>query len=98
ADHVDHVERSLLATPLRRAAAPEDISDVIAFLALGTTLMTGQVVVVDGGRTMRGCNATRCEPLLAMTDLRAHPPFLPAHLAAPRAATATPHAFLLRFA
>jgi len=52
ADHMDHIERSLLATPLRRAAAPEDVTDVIAFLALGTTLMTGQVVVVDGGRTM----------------------------------------------
>jgi 3-oxoacyl-[acyl-carrier protein] reductase len=52
ADHMEHVERSLLATPLRRAAAPEDIADVIAFLAQGTSLMTGQVVVVDGGRTM----------------------------------------------
>ncbi len=52
ADHMEHVERSLLATPMRRAAAPEDIADVIAFLALGTRLMTGQVVVVDGGRTM----------------------------------------------
>jgi 3-oxoacyl-[acyl-carrier protein] reductase len=52
ADHMDQVERSLLATPMRRAAAPDDIADAIAFLALGTTLMTGQVVVVDGGRTM----------------------------------------------
>jgi 3-oxoacyl-[acyl-carrier protein] reductase len=52
ADHMEHVERSLLITPMRRAAAPEDIADVIAFLALGTGLMTGQVVVVDGGRTM----------------------------------------------
>ncbi len=52
ADHMDHVERSLLATPMRRAAAPEDIADAIAFLALGTTFVTGQVMVVDGGRTM----------------------------------------------
>lgn len=52
ADHMEHVERSLLATPMRRAAAPEDIADVIAFLALGTSLMTGQIVIVDGGRTM----------------------------------------------
>jgi 3-oxoacyl-[acyl-carrier protein] reductase len=52
ADHLEHVERSLLATPMRRAAAPDDIADAIAFLALGTGLMTGQVVVVDGGRTM----------------------------------------------
>jgi 3-oxoacyl-[acyl-carrier protein] reductase len=52
ADHMEQVERSLLVTPMRRASAPEDVADVIAFLALGTGLMTGQVVVVDGGRTM----------------------------------------------
>ncbi len=52
ADHMDHVERSLQMTPMRRAATPEDIADVVVFLAAGTTLMTGQVVVVDGGRTM----------------------------------------------
>jgi 3-oxoacyl-[acyl-carrier protein] reductase len=52
ADHLDHVERSLTMTPMRRAAQPDDIADMIVFLALGTTLMTGQVVVVDGGRTM----------------------------------------------
>src|SRR5205085_4085530 len=52
ADHADMVERSLALTPLGRAAEPEDIADAVAFLALGTSLMTGQVVVVDGGRTM----------------------------------------------
>ena len=52
ADHRDHVERSLQITPMRRAAEPEDIADAIAFLALGTSLVTGQVLVVDGGRTM----------------------------------------------
>jgi 3-oxoacyl-[acyl-carrier protein] reductase len=52
ADHMDLVARSLEVTPMRRAAVPEDIADVAVFLALGTTLMTGQVVVVDGGRTM----------------------------------------------
>jgi len=29
-----------------------DVADVVVFLALGNSLMTGQVVVVDGGRTM----------------------------------------------
>jgi 3-oxoacyl-[acyl-carrier protein] reductase len=52
ADHMDMVERSLLGTPLRRASAPEDIADAIAFLALGASMVTGQVLVVDGGRTM----------------------------------------------
>jgi len=52
ADHMDHVARSLQVTPMGRAALPEDIADTVCFLALGSTLMTGQVVVVDGGRTM----------------------------------------------
>lgn len=47
-----HVDKAIAQTPLKRAATPEDIADVVSFLASGTTLMTGQVVVVDGGRTM----------------------------------------------
>jgi 3-oxoacyl-[acyl-carrier protein] reductase len=50
--HMEHVDRAIAQTPLKRAATPDDIADVVEFLALGTTLMTGQVVVVDGGRTM----------------------------------------------
>jgi 3-oxoacyl-[acyl-carrier protein] reductase len=46
------IRQALAQTPLGRAAEPDDIADVVAFLALGQTLMTGQVVVVDGGRTM----------------------------------------------
>jgi 3-oxoacyl-[acyl-carrier protein] reductase len=52
ADHMEHVEKSLQVTPMRRAATPDDIADAVAFLALGSTLVTGQVLVVDGGRTM----------------------------------------------
>lgn len=52
ADHMDHVERNLTITPMRRAAEPEDIADAVAFLALGTSLVTGQILTVDGGRTM----------------------------------------------
>ena len=52
APHMEHVERQLPLTPMKRAATPDDIADAVAFLATGTTLMTGQVVVVDGGRTM----------------------------------------------
>jgi 3-oxoacyl-[acyl-carrier protein] reductase len=50
--HMDHVEKAIAQTPLRRAATPDDVADVVEFLALGTGLMTGQVLVVDGGRTM----------------------------------------------
>lgn len=52
ADHLDHVANSLKVTPMGRVAVPEDIADAVCFLALGTSLMTGQVMVVDGGRTM----------------------------------------------
>ena len=52
ADHKDMVDRSLKLTPLGRAAYPDDIADAVIFLATGNTLITGQVLVVDGGRTM----------------------------------------------
>ena len=46
------VAKFLEQAPLGRAATPDDIADAIFFLAAGTTLVTGQVLVVDGGRTM----------------------------------------------
>ena len=50
--HMERVEQFVQGAPLQRAATPEDIADVVAFLALSGGLMTGQVVTVDGGRTM----------------------------------------------
>jgi 3-oxoacyl-[acyl-carrier protein] reductase len=52
ADHQDMVAQAMATTPLKRPATPDDIADATVFLADGTTLVTGQVVVVDGGRTM----------------------------------------------
>jgi 3-oxoacyl-[acyl-carrier protein] reductase len=52
AGHDDMIQQSLKLTPLGRAADPDDIADAVEFLALDQTLMTGQVIVVDGGRTM----------------------------------------------
>jgi 3-oxoacyl-[acyl-carrier protein] reductase len=52
ADHQDMVEQAMKLSPLKRPATAEDIADTILFLADATTLMTGQVLVVDGGRTM----------------------------------------------
>jgi len=48
----EHIAKFVAQSPLKRAAKPDDIADVVWFLAAGTSLMTGQVVVVDGGRTM----------------------------------------------
>ena len=52
ADHQDMVEQALKVTPLKRAATPDDVAAVALFLADETSLMTGQVLVVDGGRTI----------------------------------------------
>lgn len=47
-----HIQKFLELAPLGRAATPDDIADTVIYLATGTTLTTGQVLVVDGGRTM----------------------------------------------
>jgi len=39
------IERALL----KRACTPQDIAEVIVFLAAGTSIITGQTVVADGG-------------------------------------------------
>ncbi|MBC8352487.1 MAG: SDR family oxidoreductase [Planctomycetes bacterium] len=51
-DHQDMVDKAIEITPLERASTPDDIADVITFLACDTSMMTGQALVVDGGRTM----------------------------------------------
>ena len=38
--------------PIPRPAQPDEIADAVLYLATGTTLTTGQLLVVDGGRTM----------------------------------------------
>ena len=52
ADHQDMIAEALKTTPLKRAATAEDIAAVALFLADETTLMTGQILVADGGRTI----------------------------------------------
>jgi 3-oxoacyl-[acyl-carrier protein] reductase len=52
ADHQDMVEQAMKVTPLKRPATADDVADATVFLADATTLMTGQVLVVDGGRTI----------------------------------------------
>jgi 3-oxoacyl-[acyl-carrier protein] reductase len=50
--HEDMVEAALKITPLKRASTTDDIADVVTFLACDAGMMTGQALVVDGGRTM----------------------------------------------
>jgi 3-oxoacyl-[acyl-carrier protein] reductase len=52
ADHQDMVEQAMTLTPLKRPATADDIAEAVVFLADVTTLMTGQVLVIDGGRTI----------------------------------------------
>ncbi len=52
ADHPEMIESAMLLTPLKRPASPDDVADVVLFLANQTSLMTGQILVVDGGRTL----------------------------------------------
>jgi 3-oxoacyl-[acyl-carrier protein] reductase len=38
--------------PLPRASQPADIADTVLYLATGTSMTTGQLLVVDGGKTL----------------------------------------------
>lgn len=48
-------ESLMAATPMRRLASPEDVAGPVLFLAsdLSGFMMTGQVLLVDGGLVMR---------------------------------------------
>ena len=48
----EELEKRTAHFPMKRPALPEDIADAVFYLATGTTLTTGQCLVVDGGRTM----------------------------------------------
>lgn len=52
ADHQDMVEQALKVTPLQRVATPEDVAEAVVYLADVATLVTGQALVIDGGRTI----------------------------------------------
>ena len=49
----EELERVLKRTPMGRMAKPEEIADMVAFLCSDKAgYVTGQVIAVDGGRTM----------------------------------------------
>jgi 3-oxoacyl-[acyl-carrier protein] reductase len=45
----EHVRRLSEGTPLGRTCQPEDVAEVVVFLATQASFMTGQTLVVDGG-------------------------------------------------
>jgi len=51
-NHQDMVQAAVKITPLKRASTTDDIADAVTFLACDAGMMTGQALVVDGGRTM----------------------------------------------
>jgi 3-oxoacyl-[acyl-carrier protein] reductase len=48
----EQINSTVADYPIPRAAVPEDVADTVCYLANGTTLTTGQCLVVDGGRTI----------------------------------------------
>jgi len=46
------IQKAIQAAPLKRAGTPEDIADAALFLATRADFMTGDVMVVDGGRAL----------------------------------------------
>lgn len=52
ADHQEMIDAALKVTPLGKASSTDDIADVITFLACDAQNMTGQALVIDGGRTI----------------------------------------------
>jgi NAD(P)-dependent dehydrogenase (short-subunit alcohol dehydrogenase family) len=52
-DYPDEDQRRVVARiPLARGGEPEDVARTVVFLATGPTFITGQVIAVDGGRSV----------------------------------------------
>lgn len=47
------VERLIERTPMKRLGDPQEVADVVAFLACSSDFITGQVITVDGGLALR---------------------------------------------
>ncbi|WP_266180569.1 pteridine reductase [Dyella humicola] len=48
----DDQQAMLARTPLQRAGSPEDVAGAVLWLLRDATFVTGQIILVDGGRTL----------------------------------------------
>lgn len=48
----EEVDRLARRVPSRRIGAPEDVAETVVFLCAGPSFLTGQVIRVDGGRSI----------------------------------------------
>ena len=46
------MRKIIRTTPLLKAGSPEDIAQMVLFLATQSEFITGQVFVVDGGKSI----------------------------------------------
>jgi len=51
-DRPEMLNGAIKITPLERASTTDDVADVITFLACDAEMVTGQALIVDGGRTI----------------------------------------------
>jgi 3-oxoacyl-[acyl-carrier protein] reductase len=47
-----HLESAIAMTPMKRIATPEDVAEVVLGLITSADFITGQTILVDGGRTL----------------------------------------------
>lgn len=52
ADHQDMIEIGKKETPMGRVSSPSDVAEAVCFYLTGTDFVTGQWIIVDGGRTI----------------------------------------------
>jgi len=48
----DQIQEKVAGIPIPRLSSPEDIAETVFYLATRTDMTTGQLLLVDGGRTM----------------------------------------------
>lgn len=48
----EQIAERVASFPIPKLSSPEDIADTVVYLATGTQMTTGQILVVDGGRTI----------------------------------------------